>query len=463
VNKYRFNINPNDRYLNIPIEIKTDMLGRDDLVDKYEEEVLQEVINPIEDFEVTRYTHKDWIKNNEIQSSIEYEFYFYNRNTDIVNETSTSTAIYVNDYKFTENPNFSGECFTDAEIYYGANSFKRSFFKLDFYDTTDSETQQLYLSLILPTQQGKTRSSDTDPIISNPFVNGPTQSEQVPSGGFGSGLKEMVEDNNQSLEIDSNMIFNDSYKAIFTSCSSFTIERYLEINMYLDEIQPINNNVSIDWQGTCYELTSVDTQVVISDPPLTEYIDSFNQFDIGDCGCIPPSPTPTPSSSGLPPPLPPWPPAPSPSITPTPSISQQTEGSGGEINNNPQGTGQGETSSPIIAPPNVQIRKPNFLLDFIGDKEGYFIYWLKNPNYIDIDTFYMSAKFFNAKTGQFSRFLNKRQTSLSERFTFDKSKFFYYKVQLDTDNYVYEVLDSETNQRVGTNAEIKWFEYMNPS
>ncbi len=135
VNKYRFNIQPGDRYLNIPIEIKNDMLGRDDLVDKYEDEVLQEVINPIEDFEVTRYSHKDWIKNNEIKSSIEYEFSFYNRNTDIVNETSVSTSIYVNDYAFTENPNFSGECFTDAEIYYNVNSFKRSFFKLDLYDT----------------------------------------------------------------------------------------------------------------------------------------------------------------------------------------------------------------------------------------------------------------------------------------------------------------------------------------
>lgn len=467
VNKYRFNIKQNDRYLNIPIEIKTDMLGRDDLVDKYEEEVLQEVINPIEDFEVTRYAHKDWVKDNEIQSSIEYEFYFYNRNTDIVNETSTSTSIYVNDYKFTENPNFSGECFTDAEIYYGTNAFKRSFFKLDLYDTPDSETQQLYLSIIIPTQQGKTRSSDTDPIISNPQINGPTIPVVVPGGGFDTGLSVIVEDENQSLEIDSNMIFNDSYKATFTNCNSFTLDLYLEVNMYLNEMLPslmAGNSFSINWQNTtCYEFTSVDTQVVIPDPPLYTYIDDINTFDTNDCGCAPPTPTPTPSSSGLPPPAPPWPPGPSPSVTPTPSISTQTIGTGGDINNNPQGFGQGEDSSPIVAPPNVQIRKPNFLLDFIGDKEGYFIYWLKNPNYIDIDTFYMGAKFFNAKTGQFSRFLNQRQTSLSERFTFDKSKFFYYKVQLDTDNYVYEVLDTDTNQRVGTNAEIKWYEYMNPS
>jgi len=456
VNKYRLDINSSDRFLNIPIEIKTDMLGRDDLVDKYEDEVLQEVINPVEDFEVTRYSHKDWIKDNEIQSSIEYEFYFYNRNTDIINETSTSTSIYVNDYKFTENPNFSGECFTDAEIYYGANSFKRSFFKLDLYDTPDSETQQLYLSLILPTQQGTTRSSDTNPIISNPFVNGPTQSEDAPPGGYDSGL----------LEVDNNTIFSDSYKATFTSCNSEILHLYLEINMYLNEMLPSimqGNSFSINWQGNiCYEFTSVDTLNVIQDPPLYTYVDDVDDFNTNDCGCVQPTPTPSVSTSPVIP-QPSWPADPTPSVTPTPTISPQTEGSGGDINNNPQGNGQGETSSNIIAPPNVQIKKPNFLLDFIGDKEGYFIYWLKNPNYIDIDTFYMSAKFFNAKTGQFSRFLNKRQTSLSERFTFDKSKFFYYKVQLDTDNYVYEVLDSETNQRVGTNAEIKWFEYMNPS
>ena len=44
VNKYRFNIQPGDRYLNIPIEIKTDMLGRDDLVDKFEPIVTGKII-----------------------------------------------------------------------------------------------------------------------------------------------------------------------------------------------------------------------------------------------------------------------------------------------------------------------------------------------------------------------------------------------------------------------------------
>ena len=62
------------------------------------------------------------------------------------------------------NPNFTGTCFNEAEIYYNANSFKRSFFKLDLYDTIDSETQQIYLTIIIPTQQGKTRLSEYDTI-----------------------------------------------------------------------------------------------------------------------------------------------------------------------------------------------------------------------------------------------------------------------------------------------------------
>ena len=214
--------------------------------------------------------------------------------------------------------------------------------------------------------------------------------------------------------------------------------------------------------GTSQMLINVDTGTVIPDPELSIYISNLNQMGTSGCGCVEPTPTPSITPSGLPPAYPPWPPGPSPSITPTPSISTQSQGSGGDINNDPQGIGNSGPSSPLLAPPNVEIKKPNFVLDFIGDKEGYFIYWLKDPNYINIDTFYMGAKFFNAKTGQFSRFLNKRQTSISERFNFDKSKSFYYKVQLDTEKYIYEVFDVETNQRVGTNSEIKWFEYMNP-
>ena len=106
---------------------------------------------------------------------------------------------------------------------------------------------------------------------------------------------------------------------------------------------------------------------------------------------------------------------------------------------------------------------PNFLLDYVGDKEGYFIYWLKNPNYIDIDKFYMSAKFFNAKTGQFVRMMNTRQSAISQKFNFESSKYFYYQVNMDYENYEYNVINTNTQNRVGTVTPINWYEYVNPS
>ena len=51
------------------------------------------------------------------------------------------------------------------------------------------------------------------------------------------------------------------------------------------------------------------------------------------------------------------------SNTPTPSVtpSVQSEGSGGDINDNSQGIGEGEDSSPITAPPDVEIKIPHFI------------------------------------------------------------------------------------------------------
>jgi hypothetical protein len=203
VNKYRFNIQSNDKYLNIPIEIKADMLGRDDLVDKYEDEVLEKVINPVEDFEVTRYAHNDWFKEDNVNTSIEYKFSFFDRNGEIT-DVSNSQSNYVNDYVFTENPNFTGTCFTEAEVYYFANSFKRSFFKLDLYDTPNSETQTLYLSIIIPTQQGETRSSNTDPIESNGQVDGPTIPAVNPQSG-GARVVSSSSDDDSSEGYDSSL------------------------------------------------------------------------------------------------------------------------------------------------------------------------------------------------------------------------------------------------------------------
>jgi len=121
----------------------------------------------------------------------------------------------------------------------------------------------------------------------------------------------------------------------------------------------------------------------------------------------------------------------------------------------------------------VSIKKPEFILDYVGDKEGFFLYWLKKRTFLDINTFYMSAKFYNAKTGQFTRMMtgggsnslddtNGPQALMgTNKYTFDSTQYFYYTVKLDYPTQTYQVLNTY-GQRLGTNLPIKWYEYVNP-
>ena len=113
---------------------------------------------------------------------------------------------------------------------------------------------------------------------------------------------------------------------------------------------------------------------------------------------------------------------------------------------------------------NVKIRKPKYGLDYVGDKEGFFIYWLRETDYIDLDEFYMSAKFFNARQGSFIRMMNVPQSTLAGNYyTFNSEDYFYYKVKLDYTSRNYEILSTSTGDRVGTDINpILWYEYVNP-
>jgi len=129
----------------------------------------------------------------------------------------------------------------------------------------------------------------------------------------------------------------------------------------------------------------------------------------------------------------------------------------------------------------VEIKKPKFVLDYIGDKEGFFLYWLKKRNFLDITTFYMTAKFFDARVGRFTKMMtgrvpcdqsnlpvllrdttNPSQGCFAGNVTnFDNAKHFYYTVNLDYESQTYQIFNSN-GQRVGTTIPIKWFEYVNP-
>lgn len=107
---------------------------------------------------------------------------------------------------------------------------------------------------------------------------------------------------------------------------------------------------------------------------------------------------------------------------------------------------------------------PNYVLDYNKNTEGYFMYWLKDKNYLNIDTFYVGATFFDSSTGVFTRMSNVVQGGLlNDKFNLNSIFDFYYKVKLDYNDKTYAYYDMKTeNKRIGINGDpIKWYEYVN--
>ena len=134
-------------------------------------------------------------------------------------------------------------------------------------------------------------------------------------------------------------------------------------------------------------------------------------------------------------------------------------------------TQQGLTMDTIMQRTPVKIKKPYFVLDYVGDKEGFFIYWLKKRNFLNIKTFFMTAKFYDAKNGYFTKMMNVPQSSISgDKFVFDSTQYFYYRVELDYEKHNYQVFNMNPTQtiysnlggRAGATIPIKWYEYVNP-
>jgi hypothetical protein len=134
-------------------------------------------------------------------------------------------------------------------------------------------------------------------------------------------------------------------------------------------------------------------------------------------------------------------------------------------------TQQGLTMDAIMNKTEVKIKKPDFVLDYVGDKEGFFLYWLKKRTFLNVRTFYMTAKFYDAEKGVFVKMMNMPQAvSSGTTTTFDNSRFFYYRVELDYEKQTYQVFNTNPaqniynnyGQRAGTAVPIKWYEYVNP-
>jgi hypothetical protein len=266
-NSYRFILPENDQSIDIPVEIKWDFQGHTDSIELYEDEVLEEIIGLPKDFEICRFAHDFY--GTDRMSQLEYQFYFFN-GTSVDIPTSFNTDWVMS---------YQQAGFSITELYYRTRPVTKSFFKIDFYDTTDDLTQKNYFTIILP----------TDSVIRESVVLNPT---------FGT---------------------------------------------------------------------------------------------------------------------------------------------------------------------NAEIIVPNFVLDYVFDKEGFFIYWLRDFEILRLSEFYMSVKFFDAKNGAFVRMMTEPQSQLTGmKYLFDQDLYFYRKVNLDYNNFTYKLYDMITGSRVGDGTPLQWYEYVNP-
>ena len=162
-NRYRIKLtNDNNQFINIPLEIKWDFTGRDDSIELYEDEVIGGILGSPKDYEIMRFAHDSHIGSS--RTDVNYEFNFFG-GTKIDIPTSTITdwsSSYLN------------EGFTQTQVYYYEKPFTKSFFKLDFYDTTDVNTQTIYMTIIIPVQQGFTENVSISSYLSSVKIKKPT-------------------------------------------------------------------------------------------------------------------------------------------------------------------------------------------------------------------------------------------------------------------------------------------------
>ena len=132
VNKIKILLEPQNREIVVPLGMNWDFMDREGAILQEEEYIIDQVKGDPLNYELTRFSRRP-INNS--TTSQGYEFYFY----------SALTSTWENTFltRFSEN-----------QVLFDSNPFRKSFFKLDLYDTTDPLKQKIYLTIILDTSQG---------------------------------------------------------------------------------------------------------------------------------------------------------------------------------------------------------------------------------------------------------------------------------------------------------------------
>lgn len=351
VNKIKILPLTGDSQIVVPLGMRWDLQDREDAVKTQEQIILEEIIGKPTNYELSRYAHSTYFLDN--TTRLVYRFNFVpGRN------------------QFAENTYLTK--FTADQVNFYSDAFAKSFFKLDFYDTTDPKKQKIYLTMVLATRQSYS------PAQAN---NG---------------------------QIDCNNLF-------LTFLRSGTIRYTNCCGAIEEEVITVNNifNIPIPrFETICFR---AGTQITYT------YLDS-DGFEIE--GLIEP-------------------------ITVEPNVF-----TAGALITTCDCNGE------LIITEEDNLKTPAFYLDYTGDKEGFFIYWYEDPSVLNLDSLYMSAKFFNANTGQYTKFI------INDQFTYTNQNLipnndFYYRLNFNYSTKTYTI--SYVNSPLARINYIEWYEYLNPN
>lgn len=347
VNKIKILTSDLEKGIVVPIGMNWDFLDRESTIKTQEQEIIKEVIGIPTNYELSRFRN---LPNGPDNRQLNYNFHF------TTNVTGPWEISYLTK-------------FTDLQVRYRTDAYKKSFFKLDFYNSMDPKTQKNYLSVILQTSQSYVElpvckryrwTSAFEGTIT--FTNCCNTEEIVDVGS------------------ETSYVFCASEPSVIIY--SFQIPTFDEQSFEL----PVN--------GTLYEL-------IIPGPPNILFYRLLPLETICNCD------------------------------------------------------GSEESSQQNSELP---LSRPTFSLDGVGNQEGFFLHWFEDRNLLNIDTLYMTAKFFDAATGQFTKFIDTPQTDFSNPYRVPNIHF-YHTVNFNYDNKTYRIISNQTD--LPTNN-VLWFEYINP-
>jgi hypothetical protein len=149
VNKIKIQGASKDRNIIIPLSMDWDLMNREKSIIDEEKTIIEKVIGTPPDYELARFSRS---RNIFAETNQNYTFSF--------NDGSN----WVNSYlpRFNEN-----------QVKFFSDGFKKSFFKMDLYDSTDNSKQKIFLSIILMAQNSEEIPNECNNFLLQRAISNP--------------------------------------------------------------------------------------------------------------------------------------------------------------------------------------------------------------------------------------------------------------------------------------------------